>query len=363
MSKRIIIAGGGTGGHIFPAIAIANALVAQDPAVEILFVGARGKMEMEKVPQAGYRIEGITIAGFNRSSLLKNLGLPFKLVKSYFQVKKIFKEFLPDALVGVGGYSTLPVLRLAQALNIPTFIHESNSFAGKANIFLGKKATRIFVASDKMQKFFPADKILVTGNPVRKQIADNNISKATALEFFGLKESLTTILIMGGSLGAKSINDAILEHLDQFERRHLQLIWQTGKTHAEKYKTAAAGKAHIWVNDFITDMDLAYAAADIVVSRAGAMAVTEICIQAKPAVFVPFPFATEDHQTHNAMSLVNKDAALIVRDADAKLQLVSTSIQLAKDIAMRDLFTKNCRALALKNADTVIANEILNAIK
>ena len=362
LSKRIIIAGGGTGGHIFPAIAIANALVAQDPAIEILFVGARGKMEMEKVPAAGYPIEGITIAGFNRSSLLKNISLPFKLVKSYFQVKKIFKEFLPDAVVGVGGYATLPVLRLAQALGIPTFIHESNSFAGKANIFLGKKATRIFVASEGMQKFFPAAKIMITGNPVRKQIANNNITRPEAIDYFGLNESLITVLVMGGSLGAKSINDAILEHLEQFERRHLQLIWQTGKTNADKYKTAAEGKANIWVNEFITDMEMAYAAADTVVSRAGAMAVTEICILAKPAVFVPFPLAAEDHQTHNAMRLVNKDAALIVRDGDAKLQLVSTSIQLAKDPEMRALFSKNCKLLALKDADTVIANEILNAI-
>ncbi len=362
MSNRIIIAGGGTGGHIFPAIAIANALVAQDPSVEILFVGARGKMEMEKVPEAGYRIEGITIVGFNRSSFFKNISLPFKLVKSYFQVKKIFKEFLPDAVVGVGGYSTLPVLRLAQAQGIPTFIHESNSFAGKANIYLGKKATRIFVASDGMQKFFPANKIMITGNPVRKQITNSTISRTEAIKYFGLKESLTTILVMGGSLGAKSINDAMLEHMGQFERRHLQLIWQTGKTNADKYKHAAEGKEYIWINEFITDMEMAYAAADVVVSRAGAMAVTEICIQAKPAVFVPFPLASEDHQTHNAMRLVNKSAALIVRDGDAKLQLVSTSIQLAKDIEMRALFTKNCKLLALKNADTVIANEILTSI-
>ena len=362
MPKKIIIAGGGTGGHIFPAIAIANALIAQDAATVILFVGAKGKMEMEKVPQAGYTIAGITIAGFNRSSLLKNVSLPFKLVKSYFQVKKILKEFEPDAVVGVGGYSSLPVLRLAQARGIPTFIHESNSFAGKSNIFLGKKATKIFVASEGMQKFFPADKILITGNPVRKEIENSTITRSEAIQYFGLKESATTILAMGGSLGAKSINDAILEHLDQFERRHLQLIWQTGKLDAEKYKIAATGHQNIWVSEFITAMEMAYAAADIVISRSGAMAVTEICIQAKPAVFVPFPFAAEDHQTHNAMSLVKKDAALIVRDADAKLQLVSTSIQLAKDKEMRELFIKNCRSLALKNADIVIAKEILNTI-
>ncbi|MEI7628374.1 MAG: undecaprenyldiphospho-muramoylpentapeptide beta-N-acetylglucosaminyltransferase [Bacteroidota bacterium] len=363
MSKKIIIAGGGTGGHIFPAIAIANALVAQDASIEILFVGARGKMEMEKVPQAGYAIEGITIAGFNRGSLWKNISLPFKLLRSYFQVKKIFKDFQPDAVVGVGGYSSLPVLRIAQAQGIPTFIHESNSFAGKTNIYLSKKAKLVFVATDGMQKFFPENKILITGNPVRKQIAYSTITKSQGIQYFGLSETLTTILVVGGSLGAKSINEAILEHLDQFERRHLQLIWQTGTNNSAKYKNAVEGKKNVWIGEFINEMEMAYAAADVVVSRAGAMAVTEIGLQAKPAVFVPFPLAAEDHQTYNAMSLVNKEAALIVRDGDAKLQLASTCIQLAKDLEMRELFIKNCRSLALKDADIVIAKEILKAIQ
>ena len=363
MSKKIIIAGGGTGGHIFPAIAIANALVAQDASIEILFVGARGKMEMEKVPQAGYAIEGITIAGFNRGSLWKNISLPFKLLRSYFQVKKIFKDFQPDAVVGVGGYSSLPVLRIAQAQGIPTLIHESNSFAGKTNIYLSKKAKLVFVATDGMQKFFPENKILITGNPVRKQIAYSTITKSQGIQYFGLSETLTTILVVGGSLGAKSINEAILEHLDQFERRHLQLIWQTGTNNSAKYKNAVEGKKNVWIGEFINEMEMAYAAADVVVSRAGAMAVTEIGLQAKPAVFVPFPLAAEDHQTYNAMSLVNKEAALIVRDGDAKLQLASTCIQLAKDLEMRELFIKNCRSLALKDADIVIAKEILKAIQ
>ena len=363
MSKKIIIAGGGTGGHIFPAIAIANALVAQDASIEILFVGARGKMEMEKVPQAGYAIEGITIAGFNRGSLWKNISLPFKLLRSYFQVRKIFKDFQPDAVVGVGGYSSLPVLRIAQAQGIPTLIHESNSFAGKTNIYLSKKAKLVFVATDGMQKFFPENKILITGNPVRKQIAYSTITKSQGIQYFGLSETLTTILVVGGSLGAKSINEAILEHLDQFERRHLQLIWQTGTNNSAKYKNAVEGKKNVWIGEFINEMEMAYAAADVVVSRAGAMAVTEIGLQAKPAVFVPFPLAAEDHQTYNAMSLVNKEAALIVRDGDAKLQLASTCIQLAKDLEMRELFIKNCRSLALKDADIVIAKEILKAIQ
>jgi UDP-N-acetylglucosamine--N-acetylmuramyl-(pentapeptide) pyrophosphoryl-undecaprenol N-acetylglucosamine transferase len=363
VSKKIIIAGGGTGGHIFPAIAIANALVAQDASIEILFVGARGKMEMEKVPQAGYAIEGITIAGFNRGSLWKNISLPFKLLRSYFQVKKIFKDFQPDAVVGVGGYSSLPVLRIAQAQGIPTFIHESNSFAGKTNIYLSKKAKLVFVATDGMQNFFPENKILITGNPVRKQIAYSTITKSQGIQYFGLSETLTTILVVGGSLGAKSINEAILEHLDQFERRHLQLIWQTGTNNSSKYMNAVEGKKNVWIGEFINEMEMAYAAADVVVSRAGAMAVTEIGLQAKPAVFVPFPLAAEDHQTYNAMSLVNKEAALIVRDGDAKLQLASTCIQLAKDLEMRELFIKNCRSLALKDADIVIAKEILKAIQ
>src|ERR1700744_6271760 len=229
MSKRIIIAGGGTGGPILPAIAIAGALKKQDPAVELLFVGAKGKMEMEKIPQAGYRIEGIDIAGFNRSSLIKNAGLPFKLIKSFFQVGRILRAFRPDAVIGVGGYSSFPVLRAAQARGIPTFIHESNSFAGKSNILLGKKATRIFVAADGMEKFFPADRIVITGNPVRSAIVQSRITREEGIRFFGLDPALPTVLSTGGSLGAKGINDAVAAHLDEFGREGKQLIWQTGK--------------------------------------------------------------------------------------------------------------------------------------
>src|SRR3954447_16533698 len=219
---KIIIAGGGTGGHIFPAIAIANALKQQQPDVELLFVGAKGKMEMERVPQAGYKIIGIDIAGFNRSSLIKNIGLPFKLIKSFFQVRKIINQFKPDAVVGVGGYSSFPVLRSAHAKGIPTFIHESNSFAGKSNMLLGKKATKIFVASEGMEKFFPAEKIMITGNPVRKSIVQSTTSKAEAIKYFGLDESKTTILAVGGSLGARSINEVIAVHIHEFESLELQ---------------------------------------------------------------------------------------------------------------------------------------------
>lgn len=363
MGKKIIIAGGGTGGHIFPAIAIANALRLIDPTVECLFVGAKDKMEMEKVPQAGYRIIGITIAGFNRTDLLKNLGLPLKLVNSFFEVRKIFKSFQPDAVVGVGGYSSFPVLRYAQSKGIPSFIHESNSFAGRSNKLLGRKATKIFVAMEGMEKFFPADRIIVSGNPVRKTIVDANVSRAVALQHFGLDENKTTILAMGGSLGARSINNAIAQQLDAFGSNDLQLIWQTGKTTAEEFKTKAEGYNNVWVNAFINEMEMAYAAADVIISRAGAMAVTEICITGKPAVFVPFPLAAEDHQTHNAMSLVNRNAALIVKDADAKTSLVPEVIKLAKNELLKKQFSENCKALAVKDADRIIANEILKSIQ
>jgi UDP-N-acetylglucosamine--N-acetylmuramyl-(pentapeptide) pyrophosphoryl-undecaprenol N-acetylglucosamine transferase len=360
--KRVIIAGGGTGGHIFPAIAIANALKQLDSSVEILFVGAKGKMEMEKVPQAGYAIRGLDIAGFNRSALWKNIGLPFKILKSFFQVRKIFREFTPDAVLGVGGYSTYPVLRLAQARGIPTFIHESNSFAGKANIMLGRHATRIFVATDGMEKFFPKEKILITGNPVRKQIITNTISRAEAVSFFGLDPSRKTILAVGGSLGARSINEAIATHIDAFAANSIQLIWQTGKTTAREYMAKGAGRDNIRVSDFITDMEKAYAAADVVISRAGAMAVAEICVVARPAIFVPFPLAAEDHQTSNAMSLVNKEAALMVKDSDAKEMLVQTAIDLAKDENRQALLHQKIRLLGIRDADETVAKEILKTI-
>src|SRR6185369_1515823 len=255
MPKRIIIAGGGTGGHIFPAIAIANALKKIDPAIEILFVGAKGKMEMEKVPQAGYKIEGIDIAGFNRSSLTKNLSLPFKLVKSFFQVRSIVKNFQPDAAVGVGGYSSFPVLRVAQAKGIPTFIHESNSFAGKSNILLGKKATRIFVATDGMEKFFPRERIMITGNPVRASITDSTVARTEGIKFFSLDENKKTVFVVGGSLGARSINEAVDRHLDELLNAGWQLIWQTGKPYAAKAKERTKGKRSVWVNEFITQME------------------------------------------------------------------------------------------------------------
>ncbi len=362
MGKRIIIAGGGTGGHIFPAIAIANALKRIDAGIEILFVGAKGKMEMEKVPQAGYTVEGLDIAGFNRSSLIKNVGLPFKLVKSFLQVRSIFKKFTPDAVIGVGGYSSFPVLRFAQARGIKTFIHESNSFAGRSNIMLGRKATRIFTGTDGMEKFFPAEKIMITGNPVRAGIAGSRISRREGLRFFSLDETKKTVLVVGGSLGARSINEAIDKGLEEFLAQGLQLIWQTGKPYAEKAKERTSGKRSVWANDFILQMEYAYAAADIVVARAGAMTVAEICVVKKPVLFVPYPFAAEDHQTVNAMRLVNRNAALMVKDNEAGEKLVFMTISLARDSGKQEDLIKNISALAITDADEKIAKEILNLI-
>ena len=363
MSYRIIIAGGGTGGHIFPAIAIANALRRMDGQIEILFVGAKGKMEMEKVPQAGYRIEGLDIAGFNRSSLWKNWSLPFKLIKSFWQVRHIIKAFKPDAVLGVGGYSSFPVLRSAQAGGIPSFIHESNSFAGKSNILLGKKATRIYVASEGMEKFFPANKILLTGNPVREAIRQGNVNPAEARRFFGLETDRQTVLVVGGSLGAKTINEAIDKNLDQLLGAGIQLIWQTGKPYAEKARQAAAGKSGVWVNDFITQMENAYAAADMVVARAGAMTVAELTVVQKPVLFVPYPYAAEDHQTVNAQQLVKKEAALLIKDSEALEKLVPALLGLARDQQRQALMKENLKPLAITDADERVARNILEMLK
>ena len=359
----IIIAGGGTGGHIFPAIAIANAIKHMQPDADILFVGAKGKMEMEKVPQAGYKIEGLDIAGFNRSSLIKNIGLPLKLIKSFFQVKKIFKKFKPMAVIGVGGYSSFPVLKYAQSQGTKTFIHESNSFAGKTNILLGKNATKIFVAIDGMEKFFPANKIIVSGNPVRASITNNQISRDKAILFFGLDPQKKIVLSVGGSLGAKSINEALDNHIAAFEKNNLQLIWQTGKPYADKGKQAGAGKTNIWVSDFINQMEYAYAAADVVISRSGAMSVGELCVMKKPVLFVPYPFAAEDHQTVNAKKLADKNAALMIKDSDAAEKLVATIIELAKDEQKQAELKQNISKLAITDAAEVVAGEVLKAIE
>ncbi len=362
MSKRIIIAGGGTGGHIFPAIAIANAIRRQCPDAEFLFVGARGKMEMEKVPEAGYRIKGIDIAGLNRSSLLKNLGLPFKIIKSFFQVRKIFSEFPPDVVIGVGGYSTFPVLKHAQVKGIPTFIHESNSFAGKANKMLAKGAVKVFTGTDGMEKFFPAEKIMVTGNPVRQQIVRATVSREEALGFFGLEQEKITLLVVGGSLGAKSVNEAVLAGISDLLKAGLQVIWQTGKALSAEAARIAVEHPQVWANTFISNMENAYAAADLIIARAGAMTVAEICVVKKPVIFVPYPFAAEDHQTVNAQQMVDKQAAWLIKDKDAQDKLVGMAIELAKNTKEREEMSRNLAKLAITDADEKIAGEILNQL-
>ena len=360
---RVIMAGGGTGGHIFPAIAIANALKQLQPDIVILFVGAKGKMEMDKVPQAGYKIEGLDIAGLNRSSLTKNILLPYKLIKSFFQGKKIIDSFKPDAVIGVGGYSSYPVLRYAQFKHIPTFIHESNSFAGKSNILLGKRATKIFVAGVGMERFFKKDKLMITGNPVRTEIASLNSTKKEAIRFFGLEDSKRTLLVIGGSLGAKSINEVIASHLYDFADLNIQLIWQTGSYNADAYIQSGRACKNVWVGKFIEEMEMAYAAGDVVISRAGAMSVTELCVVKKPVIFVPFPFASEDHQTVNAKHLVDRNAALMVKDSDASLKLFSTAMDLLFDDSRQQELEKNIATLSVVNADEIIANQILNSIR
>ena len=357
---KIIIAGGGTGGHIFPAIAIANAMKRLQPACEILFVGAKGKMEMEKVPKEGYRILGLDIAGFNRSSLLKNITLPFKLVKSFLQANTILNEFKPDVAVGVGGYASFPVLYMAQLKGIATLLQEQNSFAGKSNKILGRKANAICVAYDGMDSFFPKEHILQTGNPVRSGITQANISKAEGLQFFKLDQHKKTVFAFGGSLGAKSINEALAKNLSFFIENKVQLIWQTGSSFFQTAKELIKGhEDQINVFEFIREMDYAYAAADIIVSRAGASSISELCIVGKPVLFVPFPFASEDHQTHNAMALVKRNAALMIKDNEANSELIKNIHILLTDEKQCALMCHNIRQMKVTNADDVIANKLI----
>lgn len=361
--KTYIIAGGGTGGHIFPAIAIANALRANDSSCDILFVGAKGKMEMEKVPKEGYAIVGLDIVGFQRGAWGKNLMLPFKLLKSFTDAWTLLKHKKPDVVIGVGGYASFPVLFIAQKMGIPTVIQEQNSFAGKSNIILGKKASAICVAYDGMERFFPASKILKTGNPVRKNITATSVNKATAVDFFSLDSSKKIVFAFGGSLGAKSINEAIAVHVKQFVDADIQLIWQTGSHFFEQAKRTVQGfENNIKVFEFIREMDMAYAAADIMISRAGASSIAELSIVAKPVLFVPFPFASEDHQTHNAMSLVNQEAAIMIKDQDVKEQLISAVMALIQDEEKCKQMQLALKQFAVTNADQLIANKIKEII-
>jgi UDP-N-acetylglucosamine--N-acetylmuramyl-(pentapeptide) pyrophosphoryl-undecaprenol N-acetylglucosamine transferase len=353
--NRIIIAGGGTGGHIFPAIAVANALQQMIPAIDILFVGANGKMEMEKVPQAGYQIEGIDIAGFNRSHLLQNWKLPFQLLKSFLQVRSIFKTFKPDAVFGVGGYSSFPVLKFAQQKGIPSFLHEANSFAGKANLMLSKNANLVMAGTHGMEKFFSENTLVYTGNPVRREIAESTVLREEAFEYFGLKSNKPTVLVMGGSLGARSINAAFNKDLHKLIDSGIQVIWQTGKGNLAAVSESLKSRKEVCVTEFIAKMNYAYKAADVVVSRAGAIALAEICVCGKPSVLVPFPLAAEDHQTVNAQLLVKQGAALMVSDKDAESKLIDTVIGLIHDEATCKSFGEAATKMGVKKADQLIA--------
>jgi UDP-N-acetylglucosamine--N-acetylmuramyl-(pentapeptide) pyrophosphoryl-undecaprenol N-acetylglucosamine transferase len=360
-AKRIIISGGGTGGHIFPAIAIANALKKLDPATEILFVGANGRMEMDKVPAAGYKIIGLNIQGIQRKSILKNLMFPIKLFNSVSKALQIIKDFKPDAAVGVGGYASGPLLYAASLKGIPYLIQEQNSYAGITNKWLGKKAEKICVAFDGMEQFFPAAKILKTGNPIRKESVDVAGKKMHALENFKLSTTKKTIMITGGSLGARTLNNSVLAALDKIVEADVQLIWQTGKFYYKTIIEQLGENYHpnIKIMEFVNRMDLAYAAADVIISRAGAGTIAELCVVKKPVILVPSPNVAEDHQTKNALALVNEQAALFVADRDAEAKLITKALELLNDKQLQKKLSDNIGKIALPDADEVIAKEVI----
>ena len=361
---RVIIAGGGTGGHIFPAVAIGHALQRLAPGTELLFVGAKGKMEMEKVPQEGFRIIGLDIAGMNRANMLKNLLLPYKLLKSVWDSRKIIRDFRPDAVVGVGGYASFPILKAAQQMGIPTFIQEQNSFAGKSNKILGKNAKAVCVAYEGMEQFFPEKTLQMTGNPVRQLICGATISHEEACAHFGLDFRKKTLLVVGGSLGARSVNEAIIAALPALVKKGLQVLWQTGKSGYEQaVKIAAPVADHVVVREFIREMDAAYAAADMVVSRAGALAIAELCIVAKPVIFVPYPHAAEDHQTSNARALVDKGAARMIPDARVKEELLPEILSLLQNEKEQSRMHNALSQIAIRDADERIARQIIAHVK
>ena len=359
--KRIIISGGGTGGHIFPAISIANALRKIDPETEILFVGAEGRMEMEKIPAAGYRIIGLPVAGLHRSLSLKNISVLIKLLKSLKKAKRVIKEFGPDVVVGVGGYASGPVLRQAGKLGIPTLIQEQNSYAGVTNKILAKKASVICVAYDGMGKYFPPEKIIKTGNPVRHNFDDLKSLQYEALSFFNLKKEFPVILVLGGSLGAGSINNCMSENINKLRDSDCQWLWQTGKYYFENVKAlvSLSFSGNISVHGFINRMDYAYAAADIIVSRAGAGTISELCLVGKPVILIPSPNVAEDHQTRNAEALSGRDAAMLIADDLAGKILVDEAIKLISDQSRRDMFSENILKMADRVADIRIAEEVL----
>ena len=361
MAKRVIISGGGTGGHIFPAVAIANALKKLAPDTEILFVGANGRMEMEKVPAAGYPIIGLDIQGFQRNSLFKNVMLPFRLFNSVLRARSIIKDFKPDVAVGVGGYASGPLLYAASKMKIPYLIQEQNSFAGITNKWLGKDAAVICVAFAGMEKFFPAKKIIITGNPIRKEAVDIENKRFAAAELLSLSPHKKTILLTGGSLGAGTLNKSMLAGLDKIIAADVQLIWQTGKYYYQSVLEQIKGKEHpnIKVLEFLHRMDLAYAASDLVISRAGAGTIAELCAVKKPAILVPSPNVAEEHQTKNAVALVKNDAAILIADSVAELELVNIALMLIENKGKCKELAENIGKMALPDADEIIAWEVL----
>jgi len=363
-SLKIIISGGGTGGHIFPAIAIANAIKSIRPDTEFLFVGAEGKMEMEKVPAAGYKIEGLWISGLQRKLTAANLSFPFKVISSLLKAKKILKQFKPDAAIGTGGFASGPMLQVAAKKGIATLIQEQNSYPGITNKLLSKKVDKICVAYNGMEKFFPKEKIIFTGNPVRQDILKMDGKKKRAMEFFGIDENKKTILVIGGSLGARTINESIINCIGAFNKNNIQLIWQTGKGFYETAKEATHNYSEKGIKafDFIQKMDYAYAAADIIISRAGASSISELCLVKKPCILIPSPNVAEDHQTKNAMALVNYNAAILVKDSDAKNQLEEKIMKLVNDETECDKLSNNIGKLGMPDAAIVIANEVLRLI-
>lgn len=360
---RVIISGGGTGGHIFPAVSIANEIKAKRPDAKILFVGAEGRMEMQRVPAAGYPIKGLPIAGFNRKNLLKNIPVLFKILESRRMARRILRDFRPQVAVGVGGYASGPTLNVAESMGIPTLLQEQNSYAGVTNKLLAKKARKICVAYDGMSRFFPADKILFTGNPVRQNLLEGTVQKDDAVRSFGLVPGKRTILVIGGSLGARTLNESILGNLPLVKQQNnVQFVWQTGKYYSNTIKEELDRRGcpdNLKVMDFIADMKQAYAAADLVISRAGAGSISEFCLLGKPVILVPSPNVAEDHQTKNALALVQKNAALYVPDAEARRSLLPLAINTVADHEKLETLSRNIIQLARPNAASDIADEVI----
>lgn len=359
---RIIISGGGTGGHIFPAVSIANAIKEQRPDTEILFVGAEGRMEMQRVPAAGYPIKGLPVVGFDRKNLWKNISVLIKLFKSQRMARRIVKDFNPHAAVGVGGYASGPTLKVAGNMGIPTLLQEQNSYAGVTNKLLAKQAHKICVAYEGMERFFDKQKIILTGNPVRQGLRNTNISREEAIRSFGLEPAKRTILILGGSLGARTINRCVMNHLQQIKDSGVQFIWQTGKIYIDEAREAIAKAGELpmlHVTDFISDMATAYQATDLVISRAGAGSISEFCLLKKPVILVPSPNVAEDHQTKNALALVNKNAALYVKDADAEQVLIKKAVETVNHPSLLKNLSTNIANLAFTDSANVIAKEVI----